>query len=139
MKHRHEFYQKQITDKSTVYDSSTEDPQDHPNFPKPKDKWVNVIVVPLLIWLGLGFIEAKYNIAQGDLKPHTWELMNAATAVLLLYWSVIFGTICWATESKNKAIRVFSQSMAIIFLATMIISGLYLFKISVEFIINFFN
>jgi len=58
---------------------------------KNNNKLLNIIIAPLCIWAGLSLISAKYNIAQGDLKSHNWILMNAATGLLTLFWSVKAG------------------------------------------------
>ncbi len=133
MKNHHE---KQPLDKSTAYDGSTEDPQDHASFykDKPKADWFNIIAIPVILWVGLGFISAKYNIAQGDLKPHTWVLMNFSTAIVLMYWSALLFE--WIVEKSYKIWWV--KWIAIAVGATCFIvfigSGLYIFKLAIEFI-----
>lgn len=85
-------HEKQPLDKSTVYDGSTEEPQEHMHAMKqPKTDWFTIIVLPICIWLALGLVSVHFNIGQGDLRPHNWVLMNFATGLLLLFWSTKAG------------------------------------------------
>jgi|SRR6185369_1632210 len=141
MTHHAEYYAKKNLenrsyDKSTVYDGSTEEPHEHPNFPKPQTaKWFNVIVVPACIWAVLALINAQYNIGQG-LKPQNWELMNGATTVLFMYWSAKVFEWLANIDYKNNRVKMSAFIGVCMCCASFVAFGLWLFKIIVELFIK---
>ena len=95
-----------VFDKSTAYNGSTENQEEHPSFPKPKDNLIFELgVLSVCAWIAIALVSAKLNIMQGDLKPHTWLVLDFFAAFLIMFWSAICGAYVFDRDFKYWIIK----------------------------------
>jgi len=117
MNHHQEFYAKMAKkntphfDRSTTYNGSTEDPQDHAEFYKdtPYDYLPAVQVLSVILLAVIALLSAKYNSWRPSWEEHNWAVLKYYSLAFAFFWSAILAVKCFLFTAKkwwSKILRI---------------------------------
>ncbi len=120
--------QKQPLDKSTVYDGSTENPQDHPDFYDnvPHDYLPAVKALSIILLAGIALLSAKYNSWKPSWEEHDWEILKYSFILFTFLWSGILAAECVFILVKKWWSKVFKAAGISLFTASFIVLGIHI-------------